>query len=92
MNVIHIFSRFFMRVGNVLFSYYKTEDLIWLQRLLHMYVLGITTKGKCDTVNSEYTVSNNKYYHLSYTHLFGYINCYYGYKTHTKTSLKDNAD
>jgi hypothetical protein len=48
-------------------------------------------KGKCDTVNSEYIVANSKYYNFSYTHLFGYINFYYEYKTQTKASLIANG-
>jgi hypothetical protein len=48
-------------------------------------------KGNCDTVNSEYIVANSKYNHLSYTHLFGYINFYYQYKTQTKASLNANG-
>jgi hypothetical protein len=48
------------------------------------------TKCKCDTVNSEYTLANSKYYHLSYTNMLGYINCYYKYKTNTKFSLIAN--
>jgi hypothetical protein len=52
----------------------------------------MTTKGKCDTVNSEYTVANSKYNPLSYTHLLGYINFYYEYKTQTKASLNANAN
>jgi hypothetical protein len=49
------------------------------------------TKGKCDRVNSEYIVANSKYYHLSYTHLFVYINFYYEYKTQTNTSPNGNG-
>jgi hypothetical protein len=48
------------------------------------------TKGKCDTLNSEYIVVNSKYYQFSYTPLFGNIKFYYKYKTQTKASL--NAD
>jgi hypothetical protein len=51
----------------------------------------MTTNGKCDTVNSEYTVANNKYYNLSYTHYIGYIKCYYDYKIHNKASFNSNA-
>jgi hypothetical protein len=54
-------------------------------------ILGMITKGKWDTVNSEYIVANNKYYHLSYTYLFGYINFYYEYKSQTKASLIANG-
>jgi hypothetical protein len=53
--------------------------------------LGMITKGKWDTVNSEYIVDNSKYYHLSYTNLFGYINFYYEYKTQNKASLNANG-
>jgi hypothetical protein len=49
------------------------------------------TKGKCDTVNSEYIVANSKYYNLSYTHFLGYIKFYYEYKTHNKAYLNSNA-
>jgi hypothetical protein len=49
------------------------------------------TKGKCDTVSSEYIIANSKNYHLSYTHMFGYINFYYEYKTQTKASLNGNG-
>jgi hypothetical protein len=50
----------------------------------------MTTKGKCDTLNSEYKVVNSKNYHLSCTHMFGYIKCYCEYKTQTKASLNAN--
>jgi hypothetical protein len=58
-----------------LFSFYKTRALIKLPWLVLVNVLGMTTKGKCDTVNKEYTVLNCKYDLLSYPHLFGYIIC-----------------
>jgi hypothetical protein len=48
-------------------------------------------KGKCNTVNSEYTAANNKYNHLSYIHMLGYINFYYEYKTQTKAYLNASA-
>jgi hypothetical protein len=51
----------------------------------------MTTNGKCDTLSNEYNVVNSKKYHLSYTHLIGYIKCYYEYKTQTKASLNINA-
>jgi hypothetical protein len=51
----------------------------------------MTTKGKCDTLNMEYTVVNSKYYHLSYTYMLGYINYSYKFKTYTKASLNANA-
>jgi hypothetical protein len=38
-----------------------------------MYELGMTSNGECDTLNSEYKVVNNKNYHLSYTHMLGFI-------------------
>jgi hypothetical protein len=56
-----------------------------------MYELGMPTKGKCDTFNNEYKVVNCKKYHLSYTHLLGYNNCYYEYNTQTKASLNATA-
>jgi hypothetical protein len=51
----------------------------------------MTTKGKRDTVKSEYTVSNIKYYHLSNTPCTVILIVITGTK-HTKTSLKANAD
>jgi hypothetical protein len=42
-----------------------------------MKVLGMTTKGNCDTLNSEYKVDNSKNYHLSFTHLLDNIKSYY---------------
>jgi hypothetical protein len=48
-------------------------------------------KGQFFAVNSEITVANIKYYHLSYTHLLCYINLYYEYKTQTKASLNAHA-
>jgi hypothetical protein len=51
----------------------------------------MTTKGKCDTVNSEYTVANSKYYHLSYTNLLSNFNFIKSTKFTTKTPLNANA-
>jgi hypothetical protein len=77
MNVIHIFSRFFMRVVKV-FVQLLLNDNPYIIAMIIKYV-GVRNDYKviCDTVNSEYTVANSKYYHLSYTHLLGYINFYY---------------
>jgi hypothetical protein len=51
----------------------------------------MTTYGKYDTVNSEYTVSKSKYYLLPDPHLLGYINYYYEYKPHIRASVDANA-
>jgi hypothetical protein len=58
---------------------------------LHVYVLGMTTKSKYDTVNSVYSVPNSKYDHLSCPPLLGYINYYYEYKLHTTASVNANG-
>jgi hypothetical protein len=51
----------------------------------------MTSKGKCDTHNTEYNVVNSKNYHLSYTNLLGYIKFFYEYKIQTKALLNINA-
>jgi hypothetical protein len=65
------FSRFFKRIGNV-FNHYLQKESPYMIAMVSIYVgLGMITKGKCDTVNSEYIVAKSKSYHFSYTHLFG---------------------
>jgi hypothetical protein len=71
MNFIHNFNRFFIRVRNIFVK-------LLLNEIPYMFAMFITHvglrndyKGKCVTVNSEHTVANNKYYHLSYTHTLG---------------------
>jgi hypothetical protein len=66
---------FLTKLVMFLFSFYKTRALIRFPLLVLVKVLGMNTKGKCDTVNKEYTVLNCKYDHLSYPHLFGYNSC-----------------
>jgi hypothetical protein len=80
-----------MRVGKIFVPLIHNE-------IPYMIAMVITDVGlrndyifKCDTVNSESTLAKNKYYHLSFTHLLGFINLYYEYITQTKSSLNANA-
>jgi hypothetical protein len=56
MNVIDIFSLFFMTVGYIDVQLLQNE----CPQIIAMVILGMTTKGKCDTVKREYTVANSK--------------------------------
>jgi hypothetical protein len=78
MKVIHdIFSRFFNKFGNVFFLLIQNESPYKIAMVITLNVLGMTTNGKCDTVNNVYSVLNCKYDYLSYPHLHGFIGCYY---------------
>jgi hypothetical protein len=80
-----------MRLGNVLFQWLQNESPYMIATVITYVGLRNYYNRRMYTVNSEYNVANRKYYHLSYTHLLGYINCYYEYRTHNKTSLNSNA-
>jgi hypothetical protein len=55
-----------------LFSYYKSTIVTWLPLLFDIYGLERTTQNKCDTVNREYTVRNNKTI-IHHIHICSYI-------------------
>jgi uncharacterized protein VirK/YbjX len=89
--IIDIFNRFITAVCNTSDELLQKEEPYMFAMVISYIDLRFTTKDKCDTVNSEYTVPNSKYDHSTYPHLLGYINCFYEYKTHTKASLNANA-
>jgi hypothetical protein len=60
MNVINIFSRFFMTVGYVFVQLLQNEGPYMIAIFITYRVLGITRKSKCERINSEYTVTNIK--------------------------------
>jgi hypothetical protein len=80
-----------MRVGIVFVQLLQNERPYIIAMVITYVGLRNDYNGQCDTVNNGYTVTNSIYYHLSYTDLLGYINCYYDDKTLTKLSLKGNA-
>jgi hypothetical protein len=49
-----------MSVGYVLFHLLQKESSYMIAMILQMQFLGMTTKGKCDVVNKQYTVANSK--------------------------------
>jgi hypothetical protein len=53
-----------MRVGNVIVQLFLNENPYMIAMFITDVGLMIDYKGKCDTVNSEYTLTKTKYYHL----------------------------
>jgi hypothetical protein len=73
MIVIHIFSRFFKRIGNVFVQYLQNESPYMIAMVITYVGVRNEYNSKCDTFNSEYIAANSKYYRLSYIHFFGLL-------------------